>query len=237
MAYSSDPTIENFFKTYGAAGDVYNLPQNFNGDYLAVVNANVNGGKSDLYVSEKLDWTSQIGADGTFTDGLVIDRKDTANTSLIGGTKRKIRFIFRPSFRRAVLLRNESGGVPVKIYPKVNYVADGYSTDPLVAAIESSTQTLFSYPAVATHEEDGKRGFRDWSKVSAGASTELSFNYAHHAFAPPAPGVVYQFIFEKQAGTNRITLLRLTRRSAINSLKRGCPRGPTKRTISPGGWW
>jgi hypothetical protein len=85
----------------------------------------------------------------------------------------------------------------------VNYAADGYSTDPTIAAIESGTQTLFSYPAVATHEEDGKEVFATWSKVLAGASTELSFNYAHHAFVLPAPGVVYQFVFEKQAGTDR----------------------------------
>ena len=50
MAYSGDPTIENFVKAYGAGGDVYEPPQNFNGDYLAVVDANVNGEKSDLYV-------------------------------------------------------------------------------------------------------------------------------------------------------------------------------------------
>jgi hypothetical protein len=85
----------------------------------------------------------------------------------------------------------------------VNYAADGYSTDPLAAEIASSTQTLFGYPAVAEHGESGKEVFATWSKVSAGASTELSFDYTHRAFAAPAPGVGYQFVFEKQAGTDR----------------------------------
>jgi hypothetical protein len=85
----------------------------------------------------------------------------------------------------------------------VNYAKSGYSTDPLIAGIESSTQTLFSYPAVTTHEENGKMVFATWSVVKAGSSTKLSFDYAHRAFTPPAPGVEYQFIFEKQAGTNR----------------------------------
>ena len=40
-------------------------------------------------------------------------------------------------------------------------------------------------------------------RVAAGALTELSFDYTHHAFVPPAAGVAYQFVFEKQAGTNR----------------------------------
>ena len=70
MAYARKPDMENFIESSGAGGDVYELPQNFNGDYLAVVNANVNGGKSDLYVEENVAWTSQIGADGTITDNL-----------------------------------------------------------------------------------------------------------------------------------------------------------------------
>jgi hypothetical protein len=203
MAYSSDPAIENFLEAYGAAGDVYGSPQNFNGDYLAVVDANVNGEKSDLYVSEKINWTSQIGADGTFTDNLSIDRKHTGDTSPYWWYQAQNQVYLQAFVLGGSLLTNESGGLQKTIYPKVNYAAHGYSTDPLVAAIESSTQVFFGYPAVTEHEEDGKEVFATWSMVSAGASTELSFDYTHHAFVPPAPGVAYQFVFEKQAGTNR----------------------------------
>lgn len=45
--------------------------------------------------------------------------------------------------------------------------------------------------------------FATWSVVKAGSSVKLSLDYTHHVFTPPAPGVVYQFVFEKQAGTNR----------------------------------
>jgi hypothetical protein len=203
MAYSSDPAIENFLKAYAAAGDVYELPQNFNGDYLAVVDANVNGGKSDLYVSEKVDWTSQIGIDGTLTDSLIVSRKHTGDTSPYWWYKTPNQIYFQAFVPQGSLLTNESGGLQKKITPKANYASAGYSTDPLVAEIESTTQTLFSYPAVATHKENGKMVLATWSEVSAGASTQLSFDYTHHAFVPPASGVVYQFVFEKQAGVDR----------------------------------
>ena len=203
MAYSSDPDIENFLETYGAAGDVYESPQNFNGDYLAVVDANVNGQKSDLYVSEKVSWTSQIGADGTFTDNLSINRKHTGNKSPYWWYQAQNQVYLQAFVPENSSLTNESGGLQQTIYPKVNYAKSGYSTDPLVASIESSTQAFFSYPAVAEHEEDGKEVFATWSRVAAGASAQLSFDYTHHAFVPPAPGVAYQFVFEKQAGTNR----------------------------------
>jgi hypothetical protein len=203
VAYSSDSTIENFLEAYGAAGDVYESPQNFNGDYLAVVDANVNGEKSDLYVSEKINWTSQIGADGTFTDNLSIGRKHAGNTSPYRWYRAQNQVYLQAFVLGGSLLTNESGGLQKTIYPKVNYAARGYSTDPLVAAIESSTQAFFGYPAVTEHEEDGKEVFATWSTVSAGTSAELVFDYTHRAFVPPAPGVAYQFVFEKQAGTNR----------------------------------
>jgi hypothetical protein len=203
MAYSSDPDIENFIQAFGAAGDVYELPQNFNGDYLALVNANVNGGKSDLYVSEKVNWTSQIGTDGTMTDSLIIDRKHNGDKSTYWWYQAQNQVYLQVFVPPGSSLTNESGGLQKTIYPKVDYAKSDYSTDPLVANIESSTVPLFSYPAVTEHEEDGKTVFATWSKVSAGASTELSFDYTHYAFVPPAPGVGYQFIFEKQAGMDR----------------------------------
>jgi hypothetical protein len=203
MAYSSNADMESFLESYGIGGDVYALPQNFNGDYLALVDANVNGGKSDLSVSENVTWTSQIGTDGTFTDSLIVDRKHTGNTSPYWWYKTQNQVYLQAFVPPDGVLTNENGGVKKNIVPKVNYAADGYSTDPLVASVESSTQIFFSYPAVTEHTEDGKMVFATWSIVSAGSSTKLSFEYTHHAFTPPADGTVYQFVFEKQAGTNR----------------------------------
>jgi hypothetical protein len=203
MAYSSDPDTENFLEAYGAGGDVYVLPQNFNGDYLALVDANVNGGKSDTSVAENVAWTDQIGVDGTFSDSLIVSRKHNGNTSPYWWYKTQNQVYLQIFTPPGSALTNESGGLQEKIVPKVNYAANGYSTDPLVASIESSTQTLFSYPAVTEHEEDGKTVFATWSVVGAGNSAKLSFDYTHRAFVPPGPGVAYQFIFEKQAGTDR----------------------------------
>ena len=203
MVYADDADIENFLESSGAGGDVYALPQNFNGDYFAAVDANINGGKSDLEVAEKISWTSQIGADGTIIDSLAMDRKHNGDTSPYWWYKTQNQVYLQLFVPEGSTLTDESGGMQTKIYPKVNYTADGYSTDPLVLGVESSTQTLFSYPAVTEHEEDGKQVFATWSRVSAGASTELTFEYTHRAFAPPAAGVAYEYVFEKQAGTDR----------------------------------
>ena len=52
--YFQDVLIENYLKDFGVTGDIFQSPENFNGDYLAVVNANVGGGKSDLFIKQKI---------------------------------------------------------------------------------------------------------------------------------------------------------------------------------------
>jgi hypothetical protein len=81
MAYFTNPTFETFAQTYGATGDVYQLPQNFNGDYLAIANADINSDKSELYVAQNIAYDASIGTDGTLTDNLTITRTHSGNQS------------------------------------------------------------------------------------------------------------------------------------------------------------
>ncbi len=203
MVYFRDPVLESFAKQYGVGGDVYALPQRFNGDYFAVVDANVGGGKSDLYVSSTVSYVAQIGADGTLTDHVVVARKDNARRSdpwWYRVESQDYEEIFVPPGATIV---NASGGMTKKITAPTNYARNGYVADPLIASIESTEQALFAYPGVSWHEESGKEVFTTWSVVKPGASTQFSLDYAERLFAPPAPGAAYQFVFEKQAGANR----------------------------------
>jgi hypothetical protein len=202
-AYFTDPAFENFITSAGAAGDVYALPQDFNGDYLAIVDANIRGDKSDLYVKQNVTWDATINADGTITDNVTIDRTHTGNQSpywWYQTTSQDYLQLFVPD---ASSLTNETGGLTKTITPPINYMRSGYSTDPTIAAIASTTQSLFIYPTVATHEEDGKEVFATWSRVAAGNTTELFFDYSHRAYVPPTAGTQYQFVFEKQPGSVR----------------------------------
>ncbi len=203
MAYFKDPGFENFLKTYGAAGDVYGIPQNFNGDYLAAIDANVNGGKSDLYVSSTVAWQSQIGTDGTIDDSVIIDRAHHGDTSPYWWyqvTNQDYLQLFVPD---GSMLTNESGGAAKKITPKVNYAKLGYAVDSTIATIESSTQTLFGYPAVTSHEESGKEVFATWVTTKVGRIERGFFRIFPSCFFVSAAGTSYQFIFEKQASTAR----------------------------------
>jgi hypothetical protein len=198
--YFTNPVFETFASAHGATGDVYQLPQNFNGDYLAIANADINSDKSELYMAQTINYDAAIGSDGTLTTNLTITRTHNGNQSpywWYQTTNQDYMQIFVPN---GSTLQNQSGGIIKSVPAPINYARDGYSTDPNVLAIASTTQVDFSYPKVATHEESGKQVFAVWARTYKGQSSTLSFDYSHNLFAVPAAGVQYQFIFERPSG-------------------------------------
>ena len=203
MFYFKEPKLQSFARHYGATGEIYETPAGFIGDYLAIVDANINGGKSDLFMRQDVLLESQINLDGTVSNHLAIDRIHEGNKSQYWWykeTNQNYLQIFVPNSAR---LTNFKGGVDKKITPKINYVKEGYDVDSGVSAIESSEEIVFNYPSVRTHKESGKKVFSTWSATKAGAKTQISFDYVTRLSLAPADGTKYQFIFEKQAGTNR----------------------------------
>ncbi len=200
MVYFKDPAFETFANAYGATGDVYRLPQNFNGDYLAIANADINSDKSELYMTQDVTYVASIGSDGTLTDNLIIKRTHNGNKSpywWYRTTNQDYMQIFVPN---GTTLNNQSGGITKSVPAPINYARNGYSTDPLLIAIASTTRQNFSYPKITSHVEFGKEVFAVWSRTYAGTASTLSFNYSHNLFTTPAPGVQYQFIFERPSG-------------------------------------
>jgi len=202
MAYSKNPALENFFETYGAAGTVAELPQNFEGDYLAVADANIAGQKSDLYIAQNVSFESQINADGTVNDSVIISRKHNGNRSPYWWYRAPNQDYLQIFVPDGSTMSNESGGVKKNIAAPVAYAKNGYSTDAMVSAVESTEEDIFGYP-VSAHKESGKEVFAAWSRVTAGNTATISFDYSHRLFIEPADGTPYQFIFEKQAGSAR----------------------------------
>ncbi len=200
MFYFTDPAFETFANANGATGDVYQLPSNFNGDYLAIANADINSDKSELYMAQDVAYTASIDSSGTLTDSLIVKRTHNGDQSpywWYQTTNQDYMQIFVPN---GSVLDNQSGGITKSVPAPINYARSGYSTDPMVFAIASTTQPNFSYPKITTHAESGKEVLGIWSRTYAGSSSSLSFNYSHSLFALPAAGVQYQFVFERPSG-------------------------------------
>ncbi len=200
--YFKNTDIQNFLDFYGASGKVFEIPSDFNGDYLAVPSANIGGGKSDLFINQKVFFKTQLNSNGTANDHLEISRKHTAgkkdawwyrlpNESYIK--------IFTPP---DTSLSNFNGGWDRKIIPKINYAKSGYDVDALIKDIESTLKKNFNFSLVDEFKESGKKVFGIWVKTDSGQTSKISMDYSVHLFSPPSDGQKYQFIFEKQSGSS-----------------------------------
>lgn len=197
--FMRDVSLQKFASQYGASGEVMSLPYRFSGDYLAVVNANVSGGKSDAFMKQSIFLSSSIGDDGTVTDNLVVKRAHK-------GAKEKeswyravnqnfIKIFTHPDSHLEAL----SGNTPKKISPRLNYDKAGYLRDINLKAIEDTREGLEKYGA-ETFKESGRKVFATWFNVAAGKTGELNLSYSGQARVNVAEDTKYQFIFEKQSG-------------------------------------
>lgn len=203
MAYFKDSDLENFAGQYGLSGGVYELPGNFLGDYFAVVEANIAGGKSDLFVKRSVTFDSQINLDGTVNNRVVLMLDHQGNKSQYWWYKipsQDYIQLFVPSSGRLTAF---TGGVDKKIVAPIDYAKSGYSQNQSIVDIESGTEPVFSYPLASAHKELGKKVFSTWSKLKPGEKGQIVFGYTHRLFLPPADGQTYTFVFEKQAGISR----------------------------------
>ena len=82
MIYIDQPLLENYLVGLGAAGEQYAAPQSvsggFVGDYLAVVNANIGGGKTDAFIEQKIELVSRLSRQEA-KNLLTIERKNNGD--------------------------------------------------------------------------------------------------------------------------------------------------------------
>ncbi len=200
MIYIKDERLQKYIALSGAAGEVKKTSGAFFGDYLAVVNANIGGGKTDAVIKERIVLSSKISAEGKIDNYLTIERthegkqeKDpwyqVANINYLT--------VLTPNGSAA---EYASGFIPKnspansKIYLQKDWV-----TDQDLESIES-TEEKIPLLAIATLAEFGKTGFAGWTTIKKGQSQKTELQYTR---VGPAikDGATYNFIFEKQSGS------------------------------------
>ena len=190
QVYFRDKRLENFVLRSGAGGEVFQLPGGFFGDYLAVVNANIAGGKTDIFMEQTIDLASSIDSMGKIRNNLRVSRKHTGDTqkqSWYRELNQNFIKIFTPPSSK---LNSMQGGSVKTIKPRIDYEKAGYTKDNDLERIESQGS-----------KESGKTVFGTWFNVEAGKTKTLEVDYESDT-AAPADGKVYQFVFEKQSGVN-----------------------------------
>lgn len=199
--YFEDQKLQNMMELLGFSGETYKIASNWSGDYLAVVNANVAGGKTDVFVNQQAQLVSKIDERGFITNNLKIIRIHNGQSqkqSWYRATNTNFLKIFTPPGSRLTAL---VGNTSKTVVPIVNYKSVNYLTDPDLVAVESTEQRLKEFNAFS-YEEDGKAVFGTWFNIAAGKSKELNMTYESNRRVDLSAGAKFQFVLDKQSGVD-----------------------------------
>lgn len=197
--FFEDSILQGLVTRYGGAGEVYRLPADFKGDYLAVVNANIGGEKSDRFMKQKIELKSQIDPLGVITDDIVITRTHTGQNqkdSWYRAINQNFMKIFVPPTSRLETFKGNS--VKAAKTP-LNYAKFGYNTDPDLGAVEK-TKELRPELNASVYRENGKNVFGFWLNIAPGKTGTVTGRYSNSKRFVLVEGAEFQFIFDKQSG-------------------------------------
>lgn len=203
MFYAREPMLADFFAARGIDGGAYTLPNDFWGNYIAVVDTNVASGKSDAFIDQVIDARIDIDTDGGALVDLGVTRTHRGNTqkdSWWRSTNQNYLQLFaNPNATLIGLSGNDTKATP----PKVDYSSSSYTVNADLERIEGSRLFSSTYKAW-TGTAFGKTVFSTWWLLQAGKERTLEARYQ----VPPTPdfhlaaGEQYSFVFDRQSGVN-----------------------------------
>ncbi len=149
LLYSKDQATQKQIDELGASGKILAADS----DYLAIINSNLGGTKTDLEITQKVRLKSKILSDGSIINTLTISRKNTAP-------------VYNKSFVR-ILVPLGSQLVSAEgfdEYPQYSSTAEGMRTDPQLAEWDRGIET-------------GKTRFSGWVMTHPDREREVTVTY------------------------------------------------------------
>lgn len=197
MVYFDDLIMESYLKDLNVGGEIIELPKDFNGDYLAVVNANIGGGKTDALIKQKITLASDISLNGKIINNLAIERShrgENENEWWYKAVNQNFIQILTPL---GSSLSSLEGGEEKKITPMINYKNPS-------APLRASQKYEYDSDLEAAELSNAfdRQNFSTWQKLKAGEIKTLTLNYGNLTsidFKKP-----FKFIFEKQSGVDSV---------------------------------
>jgi hypothetical protein len=181
--YFKNNKLETAAVSLGLAGEIYNLSDSDYADYLAVANANINGGKTDIFMTQAIFLKSELMTDGAIKNNLQITRTHNGQNqklSFYRAVNQNYIQVLVPKDAKALKV---TGKTVKTITPKVNYAKSGYDKDPDVEIFESGFQS-------------GKKTLGYWLDVNPGKTGKLVVSYEEQSMIRDR----FKFVYEKQSG-------------------------------------
>lgn len=209
MVYMKNSDVQRFLASADLDGSVYELPNNFWGTYLAVVDANIAGGKADAFIDQSVSGRIDVDTGGSTFADLSITRTHNG-----AGQKDPWWRAYDSNFTWVYTTPGSSlvsldGASARKVFSNFDYDGNGYVRLPALDAIEKTKVYLPAYKAWVMRAF-GKTVFGTRFDVAAGQSATLHVRYQTPNLLSENPvllGNTYTFFYERQSGvTTKLSL-------------------------------
>lgn len=170
MVYLTDLRLQAKIASLGWAGEIKDTGR----DYLAVVDTNIGGQKTDAVIKESVRHQAEIQADGSVVDKVIIARSHTgAKGALFNGVRNNDYLrVYVPEGSEFL----EATGFDQPGQYKFQAVPEDYLPDPLWAPIEESAQTDEASGS-KIYVENGKTVFANWLSLEPGQTRTVTLKY------------------------------------------------------------
>lgn len=197
LIYHQDETIESMLQKRGWGGEVI---QNATGDYLSVINSNINGYKTDAVVEENIKLETEIQTNGRIINTLTIHRKHNGGNEAYDWYNRVNADYMRVYVPKGSILLESSGGTVEEYNPPMDYTS--FKVDADVSAIEKTIK-IDADSGTQIFEEAGKTVFGNWVYVSPQEEVTVVYKYELPFRVDFASNEVdsYSAIIQKQSGS------------------------------------
>ncbi len=200
MFYSKDEVLASFLRSRGQDGGVYDLPNGFWGSYIAVVNANIAGEKTDAFMEQSILGKIDVSSDGSSFVHLGIlraHRGENEKDRWYRAENKNYAQIFANPDASFVGVEGNTKGVKYE----GRYDKKVYEEIPELKAIEE-TSVLIADKGVWTMSAFGKKVFATWFNTPAGEAKTLALQYqiAGETNKDLKKAKPYVLIFERQSG-------------------------------------
>lgn len=199
MAFSGNDSVQKIFYGYNFSGEPFSIPQNWNGDYLAVINTNVASGKSDVFINQSIQLESQIMEDGTLSNNLLITRSHNGQNQKdwwYRSTNKNYIKIITPIQSELINIKNNETSPYKYIAPSKNL-----TKDPDLTAMENNLvydENTKSWQG----NEINTNVIATWFNIPAGRTKTLELNYKQNNKILIGDGKTFTFVLDKQSGVN-----------------------------------
>ena len=169
LLYFSDQSLESKVSELGWDGRL----KETNGDYLAVINTNINGGKSDRVIKQTVELTTNVLSDGSLVNHLKIirDHQGKAGEGFSGFRNNDWLRVYVPLGSQLIEAEGFQSPDKSKFKPvDANWEQDKDLLNEREAEVSEGSGTL-------TYREQDKTVFANWSMVEPGQMAVIKLSY------------------------------------------------------------